>query len=243
MREAKQGLSLLKGIARLASGSLDLLYPPRCVGCNKEGQFLCSTCLHALPRLVAPYCRICAEPVVRGDLCRGCRESPLAIDGIRSPFLMEGAIREAVHRLKYNNLRAIAPVLGGLLADFLAAQQVQGDCLVPVPLHRRRERQRGYNQAYLLAGEAGKRLDISVIPQALSRLSNAPPQAKSLTAQERRANVKGSFHCPAPSPIAGLKVLLVDDVCTTGATLEACALALKASGASCVWGVTLAREA
>ena len=115
-------MSLLKGIARLASGSLDLLYPPRCVGCNKEGQFLCSTCLHALPRLVAPYCRICAEPVVRGDLCRGCRESPLAIDGIRSPFLMEGAIREAVHRLKYNNLRAIAPVLGGLLADFLSCK-------------------------------------------------------------------------------------------------------------------------
>jgi ComF family protein len=156
---------------------------------------------------------------------------------------MEGTIREAVHRLKYNNLRAIAPILGELLADFLDSQQVPGQVLVPVPLHRRRERQRGYNQAHLLAKEAGDRLGIPIVPQILSRLSNTPPQAKSPGAQERRANVQGSFRCLHPSLVKGLEVVLVDDVCTTGATLEACAVALKEAGAASVWGVALAREA
>jgi ComF family protein len=156
---------------------------------------------------------------------------------------MEGTIREAVHRLKYNNLRAIAPVLGGLLADFLGSQPVPGQVLVPVPLHRRRERQRGYNQAHLLAKEAGNRLGVPVVPQILSRLSNTPPQAKSPGAQERRANVLGSFRCLNPLSVKGVEVVLVDDVCTTGATLEACAVALKEAGAASVWGVALAREA
>jgi ComF family protein len=164
---------------------------------------------------------------------------------------MEGAIREAVHRLKYNNLRAIAPILGGLLADYLDAQQLpmqapsagSGQVLVPVPMHHARERRRGYNQAYLLAKEAGKRLGLPVIPQILSRLSNTPPQTKSFSAQERKANVRGSFRCPHPFLVNGLEVVLVDDVCTTGATLEACAIALKEAGAASVWGLTLAREA
>lgn len=236
-------MSLLDGITKLASASLDLLYPPRCVGCDKEGRFVCSTCLESLPRLVAPYCLRCAQPIAHGDTCPRCLESPLDIDGIRAPFLMEGTIREGVHRLKYNNLRAIAPILGGLLADYLNAQQLLVQALVPVPLHHERERRRGYNQAYLLAKEAGKRLGVPVIPQVLSRLSNTPPQAKSLSAQERKANVQGSFRCPHPFLVNGLEVVLVDDVCTTGATLEACARALKEAGAASVWGLALAREA
>lgn len=236
-------MSLLGSITRLASASLDLLYPPRCVGCNKEGHLLCSACLDSLPRLVTPYCLRCAQPIAHGETCPRCLASPLAIDGIRAPFLMEGTVREAIHRLKYNNLRAIAPTLGGLLAEFLEAEQVPGQALVPVPLHRRRERQRGYNQAHLLTKEAGDRLGIPVVPQMLSRLSNTPPQAKSPGAQERRANVQGSFRCLHPFLAKGLGVVLVDDVCTTGATLEACAVALKEAGAVSVWGVALAREA
>ena len=197
-------MSLLDGITRLASASLDMLYPPRCVGCKKEGRFLCSTCLDSLPRLVAPYCLRCAQPIAHGETCQRCLESPLDIDGIRAPFLMEGTIREAVHRLKYNNLRAIAPILGGLLADFLNEQRVPGQVLVPVPLHRQREKQRGYNQAHLLSKEAGTRLGIPVLPQVLSRLSNTPPQAKSPSAQERRGNVQGSFRCPHPFLVEGL---------------------------------------
>jgi ComF family protein len=114
---------------------------------------------------------------------------------------------------------------------------------VPVPLHPRRERQRGYNQAHLLAKEAGSRLEIPVAPQALSRLSNTATQAKSPGAEERRDNVRDAFRCLHPILVNGLEVVLVDDVCTTGATLEACAVALKEAGAVSVWGVALAREA
>ena len=234
---------LLRGISRLASASLDLLYPPKCVGCEKEGRFLCASCLDTLPHLLPPFCLRCSQPITRGDACRRCLSSPLDIDGIVAPFRMEGAAREAVHRLKYSNLRAISPLLGELLADFLVARQIHGDILVPVPLHHRRERQRGYNQAALLAREVGERLGLPVLPDALARSKDTPSQTGRSQAEDRRANVQGSFRCPDPGLVKGLNVLLVDDVCTTGATLEACSLALKEAEAASVTGVTFSREA
>lgn len=238
-----QTKGLLKGISRLASVSLDLLYPPKCVACDREGEFLCPTCFATLPHLLPPFCKRCSQPVARGDACRRCETAPLDIDGIVAPFRMEGVAREAVHRLKYSNLRAIAPLLGDLLADFLTERGVLGDILVPVPLHSRRERQRGYNQAALLARHAGERLRLPVGADALSRRRDTPSQTARSQAEERRTNVQGSFHCPRPEMVDGLNVLLVDDVCTTGATLEACAVALKDAGAASVTGVTFAREA
>ena len=156
---------------------------------------------------------------------------------------MEGAAREAVHRLKYGNLRAIAPQMGSLLADFLDRRGVDGDILVPVALHRRRERQRGYNQASLLAQQVGEGLGLPVVAEALSRRRDTPSQTGRSQAEERRANVQGSFTCQRQEIVSGLNVLLVDDVCTTGATLDACAAALKDAGAESVTGVTFAREA
>ena len=167
----------------------------------------------------------------------------MSIDAIRAPFLMEGAIRHAIHRLKYGNLRAIAPILGRLLADYMSSEGLSGDALVPVPLHPRRERQRGYNQAQQLAREAGRLLDIAVDSRLLSRVSNAPPQARSQSSIDRKANVRDSFSCPNPSRVEGRALILLDDVCTTGATLDACAIALKEAGAARVYGVTMAREA
>ena len=230
-------------LTRLASASLDLLFPPRCVGCDKEGQLLCPSCRDALPYLPIPHCLRCAQPIDYGDTCQQCLDTPLAIDGIYAPLLMEGAVREAVHRLKYSNHRALAPLLGGILAESLRSRQVPATVLVPVPLHSRRERQRGYNQAYLRAREAAKRLGIPVAPRGLVRLENTPPQARSIGAEERRANVLGAFRCPRPDVVDGMAVVVVDDVCTTGATLEACAVALREAGAASVWGVALAREA
>ena len=159
--------SLRSRMFRIAAAGLDLLYPPRCAGCSREGQFICDACLNAQPRLLAPYCLACAQPLTRGNICAECRSTPLDIDAIRAPFLMEGAVRHAVHQLKYSNLRAIAPLLGRLMADFMRSEGVCGDALVPVPLHKRRERQRGYNQARLLAREAGKLLDVRVLDHVI----------------------------------------------------------------------------
>lgn len=235
-------MDLRAGLSRLLSASLDLLYPQRCASCGREGSLLCVPCVNALPRLQPPFCPRCAQPLSRQDTCRRCRETPLNIDGIRSPFLMEGSIREAIHRLKYSNLRAVAPILGGLLAPIIADERVPAHVLVPVPLHARRERQRGYNQARLLADGVGDALGLPVASGALARVKETPPQAKSAGVQERRTGVLGAFDCPQPALVRGRAVVLVDDVCTTGATLEACATALKNAGATSVWGVTLARE-
>ncbi len=228
-------------VERLAQGVLDFLLPPRCVGCGVYGRFLCQRCQEMLPRLTPPFCHLCVQPLPEGDLCPRCQESPLALDGIRAPFLMEGVVREAIHKLKYQGLRAIAPVLGTYLAEQIKSAAIPGDALVPVPLHPRRERERGYNQASLLARQAGKLLGLPVLDQALVRLRPTPAQARSANLEQRRHNVEGAFQCRGG--VKGLRIILVDDVCTTGSTLSACALALREAGAASVWGATLAREA
>jgi len=171
-------------------------------------------------------------------------EHPPAIDGIKSPYLFEGPIREAVHRLKYRGWRVAAPLLGGLLAAYLQRAKFPDTTsemvVVPVPLHPRRLRSRGYNQSHLLARETGKLLDLPVWEELLKRVNDSSPQVEVRTQEQRRNNVAGSF--AASAQVLGKTVLLVDDVATTGSTLQACAAALKDAGADSVWGLALARE-
>ena len=229
--------------ARALSATLDLLFPRRCVGCEEEGSFLCARCEAGLARLVPPFCRQCAQPLASTDLCSRCRETPLpGLEGIRAPYLMDGVIRDCVHRLKYQDFRALGRVLGGLLGAYVMELSLPASVLVPVPLHPRRLRARGYNQAALLARAMGRQMGVPVADGALRRSRAAPPQARSADMEERRRNVEGSFTVREES-LAGGAVLLVDDVCTTGSTLSACAASLKAAGVSSVWAVTVAREA
>ena len=153
---------------------------------------------------------------------------------------MEGVIQDAIHQLKYRNLRALAPELAGILSRFLLTHPLPGDCLVPVPLHPRRLRRRGYNQAILLARELGKLHGLDVNEGLLKRIKDNPPQAEATSLEQRRLNVADSFECRGDA--AGAKIILIDDVATTGSTLSACAEALKRTGASSVWGLTLARQ-
>lgn len=238
----QQGSRIIRILRNTVSTSVDLLFPKRCVGCDVEGAFLCEECSDDLPLLEPPYCFICSQP---GDLmvrlCRRCWERPLQIDGIRSAYRFEGAIRNAVHSLKYRNLRAMAPVLAGLLADFVVSQRMEADLLVPAPLHPKRERSRGYNQSLLLARETGALLNMKTSSDALRRVQNTPSQASVSSEEERQVNVANAFRAE-PDLVGGKRVIILDDVCTTGATLEACSLALKAAGAVSAQGLTLARE-
>jgi len=150
-------------------------------------------------------------------------------------------MRQAIHELKYRNLRAICGSLAEFLAAYLQANPVPGEVLVPVPLHSRRLRERGYNQSSLLARELGRLTALPIVEDSLYRSKDGLPQAKTATAEDRRRNVADAFAC-GDQKLSGKYVLLVDDVCTSGATLEACAAVLKAAGAVSVWGLTLARE-
>ena len=150
-------------------------------------------------------------------------------------------MRQAIHQLKYKNLRALAESLAELLSDYLVAHPVPGEVLVPVPLHQKRLRERGYNQSALLAEEVGKLNGLSVVDDCLVRERHAPPQVRTSNVEERRGNVAGAFVCH-DRRLQGKQVLLIDDVSTSGATLDACAAVLKAAGAASVWGLVLARE-
>jgi len=126
------------------------------------------------------------------------------------------------------------------MSQYLLQNHLPVDVVVPVPLHPHRLRERGYNQATLLAKEVEKALGLPLLEDALLRVRSTIPQV-GLTARERRDNVRGAFHC-ADGNLKGQRILLVDDVCTTGATLEACSLALRQEGVGVVWGLVLARE-
>ena len=172
--------------------------------------------------------------------CPSCLHRPLRIDGIRAVGYLEGPLQTAIHRFKYSNLRPLAVPLGKLASDYLTRNHLPIDTVVPVPLHSRRLRERGYNQAALLAEEIGRAVEVTVVDDVLRRVKSTTPQV-GLSAVQRRENVRGAFQCTDTS-LRGRNVLLVDDVCTTGATMESCSIALRDAGVSVVWGLPLARE-
>ncbi|MBI4302201.1 MAG: ComF family protein [Chloroflexi bacterium] len=225
---------------RLKGQALDLLFPPRCVSCGQEGALICSTCIASFIPIRPPLCSHCGLPHPEGGRCPVCAEKLGPLDGLRSLFTFEGVMRQAIHSFKYQNLKGLAPTLGQLLFNYWKANPLPAQVVVPVPLHQHRLRYRGYNQSALLAQELGQLTSLPVVDKALLRTTNTPPQAQATTAAQRRSNIKEAFLCQ--KGLEGKAVLLIDDVCTTGATLEACALALKEAGATSVWGLTLARE-
>jgi len=194
-----------------------------------------------LPRLETLPCPRCGSPQSSGVPCAACAVRMAEIDGILSPFKFEGVMRQAIHHLKYKNLRALSVPLAELLRDYLSANPITADVLVPVPLHPKRFRERGYNQSSLLAGELGRLIGLPVVDDCLIRRKNTASQAKTSNVEERRYNMIDAFSC-RDERLYGKRVMLIDDVATSGATLNACASALKSSGAVSVWGLAMARE-
>jgi ComF family protein len=146
-----------------------------------------------------------------------------------------------VHQLKYGNLRALSPTLARFLYEYLDDYPLPADVIVPVPLHPKRLRERGYNQSGLIAGELSKLSGAPLVENSLIRQRNTHPQAKTANVSQRQSNITGAFLCVNEN-LKGKEVLLIDDVATSGSTLDACAKAMKAAGAISVWGLTVARE-
>ncbi|MDI6857810.1 MAG: ComF family protein [Dehalococcoidia bacterium] len=227
-------------LRRIGETALDAVLPPRCVGCGRFGSFLCDRCESGLIPAGPPRCEICWQPVVHPPTCARCRTQRPAFEGLRAAYVFEGVARELVHALKYRQQRALAAPAAALLARHLEKHPVPFDIVVPVPLHPHRERTRGYNQSALIARGLARKLDVPVAEKALVRQRNTRSQAERPSAEERRANVAGAF-AYGGSPLAG-RALLVDDVSTTGATLDSCARVLRENGAASVWALTFARE-
>ena len=232
---------MLPQVTKLKRIALDLLFPQRCVGCGREGDYICYSCRQLLSPIMPPVCPTCGRPQPGGMLCPGCVSWPAEIDGIRSPFVFGGVMRQAIHELKYRNLRALAAPLAELLHDYFMAHPVPGEVLVPVPLHRTRLRERGYNQSLLIARGLGKLTGLPIVDDCLVRQQPTFPQARTVSVSERQSNVAGAFACCNVS-LQGKQVLLIDDVAASGSTLNACAVALKSAGAASVWGLVMATE-
>ena len=220
-----------------AQALADLFYPQRCVGCSRRASdVLCRSCFEALPEITPPLCGRCGLPTafeVYG--CDGCRTVELAFDGARAPLRYEGVGKGAVHALKYGGYRPVVErLMAPLMAGSLGGERF--DAVVPVPLHRARLAKRGFNQAEVIGRAVAGRLGAPFLDK-LRAVRGTRDQVE-LTAASRRQNVAGAFE--ARGPVAG-RVLLVDDVMTTGSTLNECARELKKAGAGEVHALTLCR--
>jgi ComF family protein len=234
-----------------ALAALDLLYPALCPVCDAvlgagRRDPLCGACWDAVERIAPPVCARCGLPFATFDpapavavTCEACARATPPFDRARAAAVFGGPLREAVHALKFRGARGLARPLAALVLDTPAAAALDGaDALVPVPLAPARQRERGFNQATLIAEALGGARGVPVRPRWLRRQRPTLAQTD-LTAAERRRNVAGAF---AASPaVAGRDVLVVDDVFTTGATVAECARTLRSAGARRVEVLTVAR--
>lgn len=203
------------------------------------GSWLCDICRAGIRHLEEPLCRRCGAEVESARKECGCRSRLKALARLRSAVAYEGPVELALQRFKYRGWRRLAQPLALLLAERLMVEGLAAQCLVAVPLHPARLRQRGFNQAELLARELRDRLDLTAPPGELVRIRATPPQVGH-DRRRRLENVRGAFAWRGPN-LDGRSVLLIDDVATTGATLDACAVALRSAGSGLVIGISVAR--
>ncbi len=235
---------------------IDLLYPSRCLICraflDQEREpdggsgAICATCLGSFSRLVSPTCPICGRPFLSGiqedHVCEECLRKRPFFEKTAAPYVYDGPIMDAIHRFKYQGKAHMAKALGPLLAsfgkDFLVKET--GVVIMPVPLHPKRLRQRGYNQSLLLARHLAQGLGFCIDFMSLRRVRDTQVQT-GLKREERRKNVKKAFEVVDRRAVKGKTILLVDDVATTGSTLNECARVLRKAGCEKVYGLVLAR--
>ncbi len=188
-------------------------------------------------------CPHCSSTHLWNGICQDCRRQPLRLHGLRAVSTYKEPLRTCIHELKYTGNTRLAKPLGTLLAQVFTTSDMQADMIIPVPLHSKRQRERGYNQARLLAEVCAEQLAIPMYDSILVR-TRATISQVSLGAADRQSNVAGAFECSpslATSALRGRRIIIIDDVCSTGSTLEACAKPLYTAGALSVWGLVLAR--
>jgi len=219
--------------------SLDLLFPPICAGCDQRGVHWCDNCSTQTKEIKPPICVICGRPMGEYELCHRCSSKTQHFNYLRSWALHEDPVREAILRLKYRHDISLGVILAEPLVELVDDIGWDIDLVVPVPLGVARLRERGYNQAILIARPIALRTGLRYNSNGLTRIRETRSQV-GLSYNQRRTNVKNAFH-GNPDLIANHNVLVVDDVATSSATMDACGEALKKAGAEKVYWVTLTR--
>lgn len=241
-----QGATHRPLLTSLSDRLLDLVFPPRCVSCNAFGAFICSGCQATMTAAGGARCPTCWMPRRAGGAresahpCGRCRHTAPAFNAVRAVYVYEGPARDAVHALKYRGVSAVAREMASSMATALQAWSPLVTVVMPVPIAGHRRRLRGYNQTELLAAEVARDSRLPLVRRALRKCLSTAPQVQQPDEEARRRNVAGSFNCRGRPPAGG--VLLIDDVITTGATLDACARVLLNAGSGPVFALTFARE-
>ncbi len=243
-------------LGEVCDALVSLIFPAPCRICEATLDTasripICRECLGSLRPLSGPLCEGCGRPFVsaaagtaRSPLCHLCRRGVYAFTLARSYGIYDGAMVRAITLLKYHAVTPLGGWFAARLAELIAGrpEAFAADVVVPVPLHPSRLRERGHNQAELIARPLARRLRLPLRSYLLVRTKPRPEKLK-LTRQERWRTVRGAYALRAGMRVDKLRVLLVDDVFTTGATLDACARALRQAGAASVVGLTVARVA
>ena len=225
--------------------SMDWLFPATCAGCEKPGQRLCEVCHQAVNIIGHAACHRCGKPFPTGrllqnsNLCQDCKKKLPLYESLGSWAIYGGPLRQAIHRLKYNQDLGLGDVFSRFLVQYVAERGWPADLVLPVPLSRNRLKERGYNQAALLARPVAQAFGLRYEPNGLIKIKDTPSQV-GLSQIERKINVTGAFIGDV-NKVKGANILIIDDVTTTGATIEACTHALLEAKANSVWGLTLAR--
>jgi len=230
-------------IQELGAALLDFVYPPSCLACGRgmeeAGEYLCRPCWEEIGKERQRRCQRCGCPL-EGDPedCPNCAEWDPVFERAVVLGRFEGAMQLGIHALKFKHHEKLGVEMGRRMGERMKEDLERVELLVPVPLHPARQRERGYNQSFCVALGLGEALGVRVDDSLVKRRVNTRQQAK-LDAQQRQENLRDSFCISGPLPDCGC-IGLVDDVLTTGATLDACARVLMEGGAGRVWAVTLA---
>ncbi len=246
----KVGISILvSNISEFINGITDLIFPPKsvCIFCKKpllilEEHEVCKDCISKLMYLHAPLCDICGRPLADlNNVCLECKEEKVYFEKAVSVFYFAGLIQSIIHRLKYDGDIKVAHPIGIFMSYEIKRMGWHRDLdiIIPVPLHAERLHQRGFNQSFLLSEIMGRECRLDVRDNILKRIRYTESQIH-FSKFERIMNVKDAFYIENNKPIINKKILIVDDIMTTGATLNECSRILKQAGAKEVYCITAA---
>ncbi|MFN7088697.1 MAG: ComF family protein [Candidatus Paceibacteria bacterium] len=245
-----------KLLTSLKNEFLELLFPIKCAVCEREtegaqkNKLICLACLKNLTPSLSLYCPLCEAKTIDGGLCFSCKmiggeTGNFKLDKLLYPFsYKDPTVEKIIKVFKYDFIKGLAEPIEKLMANYLKKIKERIDLNellgIPIPLHRIKFNHRGYNQSELIADEIAKCQNIKVLKNCLVKIKSTKDQAK-LKENERLKNLNGAFKCLKPELISGQKILLVDDVYTSGATMNECAKVLKEAGAKEVIGLVIAR--